>query len=263
MHCLRKSLFWLIMVIAFALLFFSMVAELSAEKGVLGIFNFRPTNIEAMGYNGDILYALTTTLELEKDIEVMSRREMENMLFQKGLVQTDNPDMVLKAGEILGINFILFGKVTKSGGGGILAVLNLIDIVEKQVINSWSLSFSGGEAINREIPAFVGELKEAIANRKQPPPASEVEEKIYIENFQAKGEKGKVALQWEFEPIQSISAFHIYRSVKKEGPYQFLGKTEKNVFIDGEPKEGQFYYYHIRIFLTSGEEIRDKKSVKA
>ena len=52
-------------------------------KNALAIFNLRPTNIEAMGHNGDILYALISALEGDKTIKLMSRREMEEILFER------------------------------------------------------------------------------------------------------------------------------------------------------------------------------------
>ena len=49
-------------------------AAVSARQDTLGIFNLIPTNIEAMGYNGDILYALISTLEKEKNIKLYNAK---------------------------------------------------------------------------------------------------------------------------------------------------------------------------------------------
>ena len=58
-----------------------------AQQNALAIFNLTPTNMEAMGYDGEILYALISVLERDKSIELIPRREMEEILFQEGLVQ--------------------------------------------------------------------------------------------------------------------------------------------------------------------------------
>ena len=64
-----------------------------------------------------------------------------------------------------------------------------------------------------------------------------MKDEITLTHFQAECKEGMVTLQWEIETIAPFTAFHVYRSVTKDGPYQFLGKTEKNEFIDAEPKE--------------------------
>lgn len=93
----------------------------------LAIFNLTPTNMEAMGYNGEILGVLIQTLEQEKKIEIMPRRAMEDALFDAGLVQSNDPAVVAEAGKVLGINFILFGQVTKKDAS-IRAELKLMDV---------------------------------------------------------------------------------------------------------------------------------------
>ena len=121
-----------------------MAPRSEAGKNALAILNLRPTNIEAMGYDGEILYALISALEKQKTIEVMPRREMEEQLFQAGLVQGDTPEMAMAAGKALGINFILFGRVTKKGGL-IESDVSLMNVEQKQVIKSWRETFSGRE----------------------------------------------------------------------------------------------------------------------
>ena len=82
----------LLFILICCLLFCISTGAAAQEK--VAIFNLRPTNIEAMGYNGDILYALISTLEGEKAIAVMPRREMEEILFHAGIVQGDDPELV-------------------------------------------------------------------------------------------------------------------------------------------------------------------------
>jgi len=108
---------------------------LLAQKNLLTVFNLRATNIQAMGYNGDILYALNTSLGKEEAISLLPRREMEEVLFREGLAQSDNPETVLKAGKALDIDFILFGQVTKESDK-ILADLKLMDLIQSRVINT-------------------------------------------------------------------------------------------------------------------------------
>jgi len=234
-----------------------MAPRSEAGKNALAILNLRPTNIEAMGYDGEILYALISALEKQKTIEVMPRREMEEQLFQAGLVQGDTPEMAMAAGKALGINFILFGRVTKKGGL-IESDVSLMNVEQKQVIKSWRETFSGREDILARAPKFAGELSSAILNREQlpAPTTSEIQPDVSIENLRAKSKGKKVVLTWKFDPAKPITGFHVYRSENPQGPYQFFGKTDRNIFEDSKIKKRRSYFYQIGILHSSGQEIK-------
>ena len=234
-------------------------AEVSkAQQDALAIFNLTPTNMEAMGYDGEILYALISVLERDKSIELMPRREMEEILFHKGLVQGGDTESIAKAGKILGINFVLYGSVTKKAGR-ILATLKLMDVQQKRLIKTWDKSFAGRENILEETPAFARELKSAITDREQAyavSAAAKAQPVIDIENLKAKSQGEKVVLTWKTDPSQPIVAFNIYRSENSEGPYQHHGKTNTNIFNDDKIKKGKSYYYRVGIMLSSGKEVK-------
>jgi len=229
-----------------------------AQQNALAIFNFTPTNMEAMGYDGEILYALISALERQKSIELMPRREMEEILFQAGLVQGGGTESIAKAGKALGIHFILFGSVTKKDGQ-ILATLKLMDVPNQRLIKTWDKSFTGREAILNDISAFAGELTDTIVNREASyavPAAASVQVEAEIENLRAKSQGKKVVLTWKFDSSQPIVAFNVYRSEHPGGPYQHHGKTAQNIFDDTRIKKGKSYYYRLGIMLDSGKEIK-------
>ncbi|MEE8429669.1 MAG: hypothetical protein V3S16_00290 [Candidatus Desulfatibia sp.] len=233
-------------------------AYAGAARNALAIFNLTPTNMEAMGYDGDILYALISALERQKTIELMSRRDMEEILFQAGLVQGGGTASVAEAGKALGINFILFGSVTKKPGR-ILATLKLMDVENKRLIKTWNKSFAGRGAILNEIPKFAAELTDTISNREESyavPAAAAAQIAVKIENLRAKSQGKKVLLTWKFDPSQPIVGFNVYRSENSEGPYQYQGQTDQNLFDDAKIKQGKSYYYRVGLKLSSGEEIK-------
>jgi len=239
-------------------LLFANASVLKAQENALAIFNLRPTNFEAMGYDGEILYALVSALRREKIVDIMPRREMEAILSQKAMVQSDDPQMVSKAGKLLGINFILFGQVTKKGTR-IISNLNLMDVRQGQVIKTWQKRFSGREDILAKIPSFAKELTRILQNRDSLAAASSGEPArpaIEIENLRAQSEGKKVVLRWKFDPSQPIVSFNAYRSENADGPYQFMGKTQKSIFTDTKIKKGRTYYYRVGIILASGQEIK-------
>jgi TolB-like protein len=233
------------------------VSPVEADKNALAILNLRPTNMEAMGYDGEILYALISALEKQKTIEVMPRREMEEQLFQAGLVQGDTPEMAMAAGQALGINFILFGSVTKKAER-IESNVSLMDVEQKRVIQSWRETFSGREEILTRVPEFAEELSSTILNRDQRAvsAAPEIQPDVSIEDLRAKSKGKAVVLTWKFDPAKPITGFHVYRSENPQGPFQFSGKTDRNSFEDSNIKKGRPYYYRIGILHTSGREIK-------
>ena len=236
-------------------------ATAAARQNALAIFNLIPTNIEAMGYNGDILYALISALEKEKNIELMPRRAMEDILFHAGIVQGDNPELILKAGKILDINFILFGQVTKTGQQ-IQARLKLMDIKKNTVVKTWTPTYSGRDAILSGAPTIVKELSAGILSCSQtdtPPPVQLTEPQIEIKNFRAEPQGGKVVLKWEIDSTRPALAFNLYRSETPEGPCQFHGKVTENVFVDADIKRGRSYYYRLGVLLVSGEELKGRQ----
>jgi len=253
----RKRNIAVLLVILVAVVFLSPVVS-KAQQDALAIFNLTPTNMEAMGYDGEILYALISVLERDKSIELMPRREMEEILFQEGLVQGGDTESIAKAGKVLGINFVLYGNVTKKAGR-ILATLKLMDVQKKRLIKTWDKNFAGRESILDEIPAFAKELKSTITNREQVyavPAAAKAQPAIDLENLKAKSQGKKVVLTWKSDPSQPIAAFNIYRSENLEGPYQYHGKTNTNIFNDDKIKKGKSYYYRVGIMLSSGKEVK-------
>ena len=231
---------------------------LQAQNKALAIFNLRPANIEAMGSNTELLYAMVLALEKEESIELMPRREMEEILFHAGLVQGDNPDSVLKAGQALSLDFIFFGHVIKKDGN-IQANLKLMDIQNKRVIKTWSPIFSGRETMLNQIPSIAEEVNSAIFNKKQ---SRKTQPAIDIENIKASSYEKKVVLTWKFDNSLPIISFHIYRSENHEGPYQFLGRTNNTIFNDTKIKKGKSYYYQVGIILDSGQEIKTKHIIQ-
>ena len=249
-------------------------AGLNAKSNDLAIFAFKAADIEAMSYNGEILYALVSALEKDKSINLMPRREMEEILNRAGLVQSSNPNTAIEAGKALGTDFIICGKVAKKDEL-ILTEIKLIDIENRQVLETWKRDFSGHEDIWQKIPAFAIELSSVIKNKEEylsvsPLPKAEPKKSVHhaayrtgaaIEDLKAVKQGKAVVLTWKFVSDQVAACFSVYRSDKLTGPYQFLGKTDKLQYNDISIKKNGPLYYKIRIILDCGREISTGRSV--
>lgn len=228
-----------------------------AQKSALVIFNLKATNIEAMGYNGEILHALISSIECDKNIDLMPRREIEEVLFKTGIVQDNTRDAVLKAGKALGINFVLFGEVTKKGSE-IVATLGLMDIQNKGLIKNWDLVFRDRDSILKKIPDFSKELSDILSKYKSEDGAASMESQSStdVEYLNAKIEGNLVRLSWKLRTDKISSSYNVYRAENKDGPYQFLGKTTDNFFQDSTVKNGLSYFYRIGIIAGTDPEVR-------
>jgi len=238
-----------------------------AQKNTLAIFSFRPTNFEAMGDSGDILLSILSEIEEGKSIELMPRREMEEILTQRGIPQTDNTSMVLDAGKVLGVDFVLFGQVTRDAGR-VSCKAFLMDIQSGTIAQSWLENFSGNKGILTRIPSFVSELADAMTRSPIPQPKQEPvmpDRPLAIEHLKAETAGDAAMLSWEYDPALPIEGFNVYRSKTAGGPFEGIGKTSEGSYRDETLEEGQVYYYRIGV-LGSGKETQSNTvtvSVKA
>ena len=228
-----------------------------AQRNALAIFNLKATNIEAMGYNGEILHALISSIESNKDIDLMPRREIEEVLFKTGLVQDNTHEAVLAAGKALGINFVLFGDVNKKGSE-IITRLSLMDIEHKGIVKNWDLIFRDRDSIIQKVPEFSRDLSTTLINRKSGAGDASLESQTSteVEYLNAKIEGDAVRLSWRLRTHKASLSYHVYRAESKEGPYQFLGKTADSFFQDSTVKKGLTYFYRIGIIAGTDPEVK-------
>jgi fibronectin type 3 domain-containing protein len=228
-----------------------------AQRNALAIFNLKATNIEAMGYNGEILHALISSIESNKDIDLMPRREIEEVLFKTGLVQDNTHEAVLAAGKALGINFVLFGDVTKKGSE-IITRLSLMDIEHKGIVKNWDLIFRDRDSILQKVPEFSRDLSSTLINRKSGDGAASMESQTStdVEYLNAKIEGDAVRLSWKLRTHKTSVNYNVYRAESKDGPYQFLGKTADSFFQDSTVKKGLTYFYRIGIIAGTDPEVK-------
>jgi fibronectin type 3 domain-containing protein len=235
----------------------------AANQPILAIFNLRPLNIEAIGYDGEILYSLITDLEHKRSILNMPRREMEERLYQEGLSQSDVPTRVLTAGSKLGVDYVLFGNVSKAGAK-IKAKISLLGVKERRVLASWSPVFSSNEEIAQATSRLADQI-EAIAQGGSKSGSSLVASSapktpvVGVKDFKATNQGSAVVLTWSFNHRDPIRKFNIYRSSSSEGPFRYLGETSTSSFSDRKAQLGASYFYQIGVVLKDGNENRSKQ----
>lgn len=237
-----------------------------AQKKVLAIFNLTATNIEAMGCNGEILQALISSIETDKSIDLMPRREIEEVLFKSDIVLDNSEKAVLEAGKALGINYVLFGEVTKKGSL-IITRLNLMDIANNTVINNWSVIFPNNNSILKKVPKITEEISACLSNRKSSiadttPVKKQLLPPLDLDYLNVLNEGDSVGLSWKITTQQSPISYNVYRSENRSGPYQFVGKTSDTYFKDTTVIKGQSYYYNIGISHGIEPEVKSSRTAQ-
>ncbi len=234
----------------------------AATKPVLALFNLRPLNIEAIGYDGEILYSLITSLENKRSLRTMPRRELEERLNHEGLSQGDTAPRVLTAGTKLGVDYVLFGNVSKVGSQ-IKAKISLLGVKQGRVLGSWSPVFSSNEEIAKATHQLAGQIEVITLGvgaasalvEASPPDAPQIE----VKDFKAGNKGSSVQLRWTFNQRDPIRLFNIYRSNSPKGPFRYLGQTSTDTFADTTAQRGASYYYQLGIVLKTGNELRPKE----
>ncbi|MFO7666620.1 MAG: hypothetical protein R6V76_08380 [Desulfobacterales bacterium] len=251
---MKKFCFLKVLVVVLLCMIYS---HAHAEKKPLAILNLKATNIDAMGYNGEILHALISSIESDKNIDLMTRREIEEILYKTGIVQDNTHESVLTAGNALGINFVLFGDVTKKGNE-IVAKLGLMDIQNKVLVKNWELVFRDHDSILNEVPEFSRELSNILSNYMSGAGAASTEsqDSTNIEYLNAKTEGNAIRISWKLRTHNDSLSYNVYRAESKDGPYQFLGKTTESFFQDSTVKNGLSYFYRIGIISGTGPEVK-------
>jgi len=236
------------------------------DQESLAIFNLTPTNMEAMGYNGEILGVLIQSLEQEKKIQIMPRRAMEDALFNAGLVQSNDQEVVAQAGKVLGVHFILFGQVTKNGAA-IRAEIKLMNVQKQDIMKTWKRKFASREAIAARVPDFARDLTDTIVNRDQYAISLEAAglaaPQLEISNLKAVGSGSQVEISWASDPTQSVVGYHVYRASNLAGPYQFMGKTNQPRYTDTSAGKGVAYHYRVGILDGTGREVKSDLTARA
>ncbi len=187
---------------------------------------------------------------------------MEQTLLNAGLVQSDNLETAIKAGKVLNVNYIVVGQVEKEGLK-IKTKIHLINVSQGCIQKTWSPVFNGRDDILNKIPEFAKKIVQTI-NLAVPIEIKKEQRKTYISHLKAEVDKDKrsILLTWDFDPSDPITRFNVYRSENRDGPYQLIGSTNKNLFEDTKLNDGSKYYYLVSSVLYSGEEVKHRPIVE-
>lgn len=228
----------------------------------IALFNLQSISMEAIGADADLLYSLETALDVSDQISVMSRRDIEAVLYRIGGAQVSETNLVVAYGQELGVDFVLTGEIDKTGSS-IQVSIKLVDIVAKNIIKTWSESYSGRGDILQGSKALASSIEQVIVQASSTKLAIKTADSNtppvqYLQDIKAISKDSSVFINWKID--KSVSAFYtnIYRAKTQDGLFEFVASVEENQYQDAV--QGQ-YFYRLDLVLDDGSEVKGEQIV--
>ncbi|MGE4556359.1 MAG: fibronectin type III domain-containing protein [Desulfovibrionaceae bacterium] len=233
-------------------------AQASANGQIrLAVLSLQPVNIQAVGDDAEVLYSLISSLERAGagKLDIMPRREMEELLNQARLSQGRDLKSALAAGQALSVQYVVYGQVEKRGAA-IAAQIHLLNVATRRDAGSWTPSFNGYRSIRPGCAAIAEEAVQAMERAPATTAASAAAPGVKVSKFRAASVGDEVQLTWSFSRFDPIASFVVYRSGRSNGPFQQLGESLKNEFIDKTARRGAAYFYRLEARLRDGRTVQ-------
>jgi len=234
------------------------VAKTSVES--IALFNLTPISMDAIGADADLLYSLETELTKSSQVSVMSRRDIEAVLYRIGGAQVSDTNLVIAYGQEMGVTFVLTGEIDKIGSSIQISV-NLIDIIGKGVARTWTESYTGRGDILQRSKELAAEIEASIIqtsiNNLTPSKGAELAIKVdHVVDVKASAKDGGINLRWKIAEHSAVFYTNIYRGSSAEGLFEFVASVEETEYQDDV--QGQFFY-RLDAVLDSGVEIKGEQ----
>lgn len=232
------------------------------------LLNLKPLDIDSIGFDGDIQFALRSNLDKRGEVQMMSRRDMESELFRQGLSMGNSDQDAILIGKALGVEFVIFGNVQMSDSG-IATEIKMIDIVHERLAKEWQISFSGRNDINDKGPALANTLIKAMAQSLvdakaeaklalAAKAAQDELKKQYLSEFVGQVVQGGVEIVWKALEPDTIEIFNLYRGEAEQGPYIQIAALHANSYLDSQVESGKSYFYKLAVVEKStGQQAED------
>ena len=140
-----------------------MIKEYSRQIN-LAIFTFESVNVEANPYSVEIANRLENRLETTPFIKLVGRRDLEKFLVNNDLQQNNELENIIRVGTMLGLHYIISGRVEKRGAE-IIADSQLISIEGKESALNRVIQVSGDANLAQELDKFSASVTEMLSQQ--------------------------------------------------------------------------------------------------
>jgi len=119
----------------------------------MAVFTFESVTVEANPYSVEIANRLENRLETIPFIKLVGRRDLEKFLINNDLQQNNELENIIRIGTMLGLHYIISGRVEKRGAE-IIVDSQLISIEEKEAALNRVIQVSGDANLAQEVDKF-------------------------------------------------------------------------------------------------------------
>lgn len=231
------------------------------------LMNLKPLDIDSIGFDGDIQYALRSSLDKRSEVNIMTRREMESELFNQGIAIGSSFDDAIVSGRSLGVEFVIYGDVMMSEAG-IKSNISLVDIKNARLAKKWELTFTGRTEINEKGPLLADTLIKAMAvsvkeaaNLAAAKAAMPVIKEKLLQNFTSKSVETGISVEWQASKPETINLYNLYRSNNQHGPFTQIAQVESNSYLDSQVEDKQTYFYKLAVVLKETNKQAEDVSI--
>ncbi|MFT5577281.1 MAG: fibronectin type 3 domain-containing protein/TolB-like protein [Paraglaciecola psychrophila] len=214
----------------------------------IAIYNFTAKTIEAVEITGPIDSALRSVFSKRGNIEVISRRAMEDKLKRLNVESSDQLASIVRSGSSLGVDYVIAGSISANGAHvqleyGLYDVKNgALRLKIKKVGSSNADIYSETESV---VAKFVVEFGRRFERNVKPELAS----------FAAKAQAGRIKLSWSIAAANRGQQVKVYRASSARGPFTYIGESTRSSYRDLRPNPDQ-NYYQLALVAADGSERR-------
>ena len=130
----------------------------------MAVFTFESVTVEANPYSVEIANRLENRLEIIPFIKLVGRRDLEKFLVNNDLQQNNELENIIRIGTMLGLHYIISGRVEKRGAE-IIADSQLISIEGKESALNRVIQVSGDANLAQELDKFSASVTEMLSQQ--------------------------------------------------------------------------------------------------
>ncbi|MFZ3116259.1 MAG: hypothetical protein WA133_05805 [Syntrophales bacterium] len=245
----------------YAVAIFCISTAASAAPNKVAVFNFQSSSIDLSVQGATLTNMLSSALNAEPDLSVLDRKELEFFLALNDLQQQSTLAAVVDVGTRLELNAIVLGTLEKRGAV-LMVNVRVVGIEQKRVIFSKPVKSLADADLSREMAVLARDIAKAITTT-----GSDVELPAAFPgpvNLAVRPSNRQVLLSWSPPANVKTTAYDIYRSISKDGPFSKLAQVTKVKYQDQSLEKGiAGYYYKIKAYNEDGYPSEDSVVVYA
>ena len=239
----------------------SCLSKAHGEQKSVGIFQFTANSMDVVGIENDVTYVVRNELRKSANLNLLNQREMEVTLMRNEVIQNFNVDDALRAGQILNVDYIIIGTVSRSSAG-IVSDISLISVLAKQAIDNWSFTFSNRQDVRNNADMIGSALIEGI-DGDLGLASSNGDSAKWLSVFNAEVADGFISVDWQLiDKNLDILGFNLYKSSSSQGPFSYVTSVLEYTYQEAIDSTVGDVFYQLSLINGEGEEIRSENIAK-